>query len=159
MIVVADTTPLNYLVLIGEEDLFPRILGDIVIPFAVFNELNADRTPARVRTFISSNPSWLIVKEAPDVIDPDLRDIDQGEREAILLAESLNADAIIIDERAGRTIAQERGLNVIGTLGILDAASSLGYVDFKDALERIKFEGFFVAPWLERFFLERQNLS
>lgn len=159
MIVVSDTTPLNYLILIGEEDLLPRIVGNIVIPAAVFRELQAERTPSIVKKFIASHPVWLTVKEAPEVIDRQLADIDPGEREAILLAEWLKADAIIIDERAGRELAELRGITVIGTLGLLDAAASLGYVDFAHALERIKSEGFFVAPWLERYFLEKQLLS
>ncbi len=72
MIVVSDTTPLNYLILIGEEGLLPTILGNIVIPFAVFRELQAERTPTIVKTFIASHPTWLTVKEAPNIIDEEL---------------------------------------------------------------------------------------
>ncbi len=39
MIVVADTTPLNYLVVIGHVDLLPALFGQVLIPTAVWNEL------------------------------------------------------------------------------------------------------------------------
>jgi len=32
MIVVADTTPVNYLILIGEIDVLPKLYGRVVIP-------------------------------------------------------------------------------------------------------------------------------
>ncbi len=41
MIVVSDTSPLNYLILIGEEELLPKLFGRVVIPNAVFGELQA----------------------------------------------------------------------------------------------------------------------
>jgi len=39
MIVVADTSPVNYLVLIDEIDLLPIIFGKVLIPEAVMEEL------------------------------------------------------------------------------------------------------------------------
>ena len=52
------------------------------------------------------------VEDLSDVLDP-------GEAEAIILAEEINADLLIIDEKAGRKIANQLGLPVIGLLGIL----------------------------------------
>jgi predicted nucleic acid-binding protein len=48
MIVIADTTPLNYLVLIGESELHPTLYGGVVIPTAVLMELRARGAPAPV---------------------------------------------------------------------------------------------------------------
>jgi len=45
MIVIADTTPLNYLVLIERVDLFPQLFGPALIPPAVLNELQQPETP------------------------------------------------------------------------------------------------------------------
>ena len=50
MIVVADTTPINYLILIGETEVLPKLYGRVVIPPAVHEELTNSRAPASVRT-------------------------------------------------------------------------------------------------------------
>ncbi len=42
MIVISDTTPLNYLVLIGQQGLLARLFGHVIIPRAVWTELQAD---------------------------------------------------------------------------------------------------------------------
>jgi len=45
MIVIADTSPLNYLVLIGQADLLQRLYRRVVIPEAVLRELSHPETP------------------------------------------------------------------------------------------------------------------
>jgi predicted nucleic acid-binding protein len=45
MIVVADTSPINYLVLIKEIEVLPKLYGKIVIPEAVREELLPNRRP------------------------------------------------------------------------------------------------------------------
>ena len=102
MIVVSDTTPLRYLILIDEVSLLPRILGEIVIPVTVHRELQAEQTPRTVKEFMAHPPSWLTIKASTGRVDYELFDIDPGEREAILLAEELDADGILIDDRDGR---------------------------------------------------------
>jgi predicted nucleic acid-binding protein len=52
-----------------------------------------------------------------------------GERTAILVAESIAADIIVIDEKAARQIASQRGLSVTGVLGVIGEAATLGLVD------------------------------
>jgi predicted nucleic acid-binding protein len=50
----------------------------------------------------------------------------RGEREAILLAEAMRADVLLIDEQIGRTIALSRNLPLSGTLGVLERADRMG---------------------------------
>ena len=57
MIVVADTSPTNYLVLIGEIDVLPALYEKIIIPEAVFNELQDAETPELVRTWVDGAPA------------------------------------------------------------------------------------------------------
>lgn len=158
MIVVSDTTPLHYLILIDEVSLLPRILGEIVIPVTVHRELQAEKTPRTVKEFMADPPSWLTIKALTGRVDNELLDIDPGEREAILLAEELDADGILVDDLAGREMAEKRGLTVIGTLGLLEIAAEVGLLDFVDALERLTNAGFYVSKDLEQFFLKRLGL-
>ena len=62
MIVIADTTPVNYLVLIQKIDLLPRLFGRVLIPPAVFEQLKDPETPTPVRTWLADAPSWLQVQ-------------------------------------------------------------------------------------------------
>jgi predicted nucleic acid-binding protein len=49
MIVIADTTPLNYLILIGHADVLPALYGRVLIPEAVAQELHGSGTPDVVK--------------------------------------------------------------------------------------------------------------
>ena len=59
MIVVSDTSPLNYLILTDSIDVLPAIFGRVYAPSAVVNELSHPRSPQEVRTWASSLPEWL----------------------------------------------------------------------------------------------------
>lgn len=83
--------------------------------------------------------------------------LDKGEREAIQLAQELEADLIVIDERAGREEALKRNLPVIGTLGILEFAAQHGLLDLPIALAELKARNFFMSPALERDLLDRDT--
>ena len=61
MIVVADTSPLHYLILLDHADLLHRFYGDVVVPDAVAAELAAPSTPAAVRDWMSLPPQWISV--------------------------------------------------------------------------------------------------
>ncbi len=51
MIVVSDTTPLNYLILIDVIDVLPKLYGTVMIPRAVWLEMSVPLAPASVRQF------------------------------------------------------------------------------------------------------------
>src|SRR5271165_1815315 len=110
MFVVADTTPLNYLVLLGEIELLPVIYHGIVIPPVVLKELNHPKTPQEVSRWASKLPEWCSVRAPISAPDEMLRLLDPGERDAIQLALDAGFDTLLIDERKGRREAQRRGL-------------------------------------------------
>jgi predicted nucleic acid-binding protein len=149
MIIVSDTTPLHYLILIDEVDLLPKLFGEIIIPVMVLNELQTDKTPQKIRSYLDQLPEWLSVRAVPQIIDHDLDDLDPGERAAILLSEELSADAIIIDDLAGRKAALTRGIRVFGTLGLLEIGGKKGVINFNECLDRIKTAGFYMSRSLE----------
>jgi len=152
MIVVADTSPLNYLILIEAIDVLPKLYGRIVIPRAVREELMRERTPAKVRQWIEQPPAWLEVLSPSIQADAGLAKLDQGERDAITLAEELSANheiiQLIVDELLGRRVAERRNLPVIGTIGVLREAAEIGLLDLRQAFDRLQQTSFHVSPTL-----------
>ncbi|MGB7845844.1 MAG: DUF3368 domain-containing protein [Candidatus Acidiferrum sp.] len=146
MIVVADTSPINYLLLIKEIDILPKMYGTVVIPRAVQEELLRPVAPEIVRAWIDGAPAWLEIRSPIDAPDSSLANLDPGERDAIMLATELRADQLIVDDREGRKRAQERRIPVIGTLGVLKEAASLGLLDLRVSVERLQTTSFYVAP-------------
>jgi predicted nucleic acid-binding protein len=49
MIVIADTSPLHYLILLEHTEILQHLYGRVIIPRAVARELQAERTPPRVK--------------------------------------------------------------------------------------------------------------
>ncbi len=148
MIVVADTTPINYLILIEEIDVLAKLYGRVVIPHAVREELLGARAPVAVREWTERPPAWLEVRTSNQVSDPALARLDAGERAAITLAEELVADQLIVDDSFARRIAESRGLSVIGTVGVLREAAELGLLDLRIAFKRIQQTTFHISPAL-----------
>ena len=146
MIVIADTTPLNYLVLIDRAEILPQLYKRVLIPPAVWEEFQRPETPAPVRGWIVHAPAWLEIRRVEKHLEPALRSLGAGEREAIALAEELHADRLIMDDRAGRRVAKQRNLTVIGTLGVLMEAAERKLIDFSEAITRLQQTSFYVSP-------------
>jgi predicted nucleic acid-binding protein len=144
MIVVADTSPINYLLLIDQIDLFPRLFQQVIIPDVVRDEMLDSSAPIVLQQWIANPPSWLVV-QAVSMIDKTLDSLDPGEQAAITLAQTLPADLLIIDERLGRRTASDRGIPIIGTIGILDAAARQGFVELPDAISRLQQTNFRIS--------------
>ena len=137
MIVVADTTPINYLVLIGYPSILRDLFQQVILPRAVFQELQSPQAPDEIRVWCASVPDWCRV-ESVTAVPADLMHLGAGEREAIALTEQLTADLLLIDEGRGRRAARQRGLPITGTIGILDQAAAMGLIDIDTAVERLQ---------------------
>jgi predicted nucleic acid-binding protein len=121
MIVVSDTSPILSLALIGRLELLRDLYGTLVIPDAVRSEIIATgqggaREVAQV--------DWIITRptEHDVVLKLLLREVDQGEAEAIGLALQFRADLLLIDERKARQLAAYLDLGVAGLLDVLQEA-------------------------------------
>lgn len=155
MIVISDTTPLNYLALIGQQELLARLFQRVIVPQAVWTELLAAGTPEPVRSWVVSAPEWLEVRRASLPADAALSTLDPGEQEAILLAQELQADLLLIDDKDGRFEATRRKIAVVGTLGILDEAAERGWLDLPDAIARLQQTSFRASAELIHSLLEQ----
>ncbi len=157
MIAVADASPLCYLVLIDEIDLLPQLFSQVLVPEVVIRELLHEDAPVVVRVWASSLPGWISVEHVPDVISADTEKLQDGERAAIALAESNNANILIIDEKAARLVAIQRGHQVTGLLGILGDAGTRGIVDLANVIDRLRKTSFRCSPGLYKSVLERYS--
>jgi predicted nucleic acid-binding protein len=151
---VADTSPLCYLILIGEVNLLPKLFDQVLAPAAVITELRHEDAPDAVRSW-ASIPSWLSVRDNPTRSAAGMEKLQAGERAAILLAEWVNADIILLDEKPARRVAVDRGLRITGTLGILGEAASRGLVDLAVAIDRLRQTSFRYSPALLKATLDR----
>ncbi|MGI8669006.1 MAG: DUF3368 domain-containing protein [Aridibacter sp.] len=138
MIVIADTSPLNYLVLIGQENLLPKFFGQVIIPQAVFDELNDAGASVEVRNWLREIPNWIEIKQIGLASNASLDIWDTGEREAILLAQELSADLLLVDDKQARQAAVDFGIAITGILGILDRAAQKDLLDLSETLDKLQ---------------------
>jgi predicted nucleic acid-binding protein len=156
MIVVADTTPLRYLILIGREELLPALYGRVLIPVAVADELSRDNTPSEVRSWMSNRPEWLEIRRPEHALNAET-DLGAGECEAIALAEELIADLLLVDDTDARREAARRHLRVVGTLRVLADGARLGLTNLEDDFQRLLRTNFRVSRELLNILLEEQR--
>lgn len=155
MIVVSDAGPLRYLVLIEQAEVLHELYGQVIVPQAAFDELQRASTPTPVREWMASRPEWIEVRRESVPPDAALQRLGEGESEAIVLAEQLQPDALIIDDRYGRQEAARRGLPVIGTLGVLNDAAERGLIDLSEAFRRLRQTNFRASAELYQQLLDR----
>ncbi len=147
-IVIADIGPINYLVLIEEIGLLPRLFQSVTLPDAVADELRHPYAPLAVRELLAQTPPWLSITATPPIADTYHPELDRGERCAIALAESLPADLLLIDDRAGVAAAASHGIQSVGTVGLLVLAARRGFTDLPAAVSRLRTTNFRARPAL-----------
>ena len=152
MIVVSDTTPLNYLILTDTIEVLATIFGRVHAPAAVIEELSHPRSPEAVRMWAVSPPAWLTVQD-PAHTGPSK--LGRGETAAIALALELKADHVLIDDRDANREATRSGLKVVGTLGILEEAGKRGLIDIEQKVQELKATNFRASDELYQTLLER----
>src|SRR2546426_195238 len=138
MLVVADTSPINYLILIHQDTLLSRLYDQVVIPPAVQGELQHPRTPAVVRAWVAHPPAWFEVRQPQQRLEArQFPQLGAGEREAIPLAQELQVPLLLMDDPDGREEATRRGIRNTGTLGVLEQAAILALFDLPSVLTQL----------------------
>jgi predicted nucleic acid-binding protein len=157
VIVVADASPLHYLVLIERIELLAVLYRQVLVPDTVADELRHPRTPVQVRHWIANPPSWLRIETAYGPADSLLEELDPGERDAIRLALAHNVHTVLIDDAEGRREARRRQFRVAGTLGILERCAERGLIELRTDLARLQRTNFRVRADLIERLLERDS--
>ncbi|MGI0479734.1 DUF3368 domain-containing protein [Geminocystis sp. CENA526] len=158
MIIIADTSPLCYLIIIDCINILPELYGKIIIPEVVYQELTNQCSPKKVREYLKNKPEWLVIKNHQEKIDLELDKLDKGEKSAIILAEEVKADLIILDEKLARKVAKNRNLKIIGLLGILYDGCLAGLIEVNKFKELEK-TNFFISPKLLENIINKVNNS
>jgi predicted nucleic acid-binding protein len=148
MIVVADTGPLISLAVIGQLDLLDTLFHRVVIPQAVWRELEANIEALSIPAVRRFQSAVIAVKRYQDINS----DLDMGEKEAMLLYDEIKADQLLIEDRVARSFAEERGIICTGTLGVLIEARNENLIPalrplFAELLARKRY---FTIPLLNR---------
>ncbi len=147
MVVVADTSPINYLMETGYIEVLPSLYGQVLLPTSVHEELLDKGSSDIVRKWASALPSWISV-QTPAASPPLPSGLHRGEMDAIALAEELHAGLILMDDAAGTRYALERGLTITGTLGVLVEAAQNEWLKIDAALSKLKHTDFRATPGL-----------
>ncbi len=129
MIVVCDTSPITNLAAVGQLNLLQQLYSNIIIPQAVYDEMAGlgYAVPGAIEVQTLSWIQHQQVRNCALVTSLESK-LDQGEAEAIVLAIELGADLLLLDERRGRKVASQYGLNITGLLGVLIEAKHNGLI-------------------------------
>ncbi|MBP6783911.1 MAG: DUF3368 domain-containing protein [Verrucomicrobiales bacterium] len=125
---VINTSPAIHLhaVLPGGLGALPGVIGEIIVPLEVGQELAAGHAKDETWREIQSLPGIHHRTEAVAVHPLISAQIDLGEAAVIQTALSEALDAVILDDLKARRVALTLGLQVTGTLGILLLAKQIG---------------------------------
>lgn len=157
-IIVADTGPLIALALVDLLPLLPTLFSAVYVPETVLREATRDisRPGAQaIQTVIEKGliivQSVTLSKNLQDLIDV----LDQGEAEALSLAQELNA-MLLIDERRGRKVALKHGVAIIGSAAMLIKAKQQGLITkVKPLIEKLNLHGYRMSDHLITEILSR----
>lgn len=144
MIIISDTTPIISLIKINRLDLLEKLFVEVLVPNAVFKELTTNTLFTNEAEIVKKS-SFLKVSSVQNQKSLQLLQavsgLDDGESEAIILADELKSNILLMDERKGRKVAQKLGINITGTIGILIQAYNEGMisdVEVKSYLNQLK---------------------
>ena len=158
-IIISDTTALIILAKSNHLDLLTNFIDRVYIPRAVMQEIQYKNDIVKV---LIENSDFIEMQEVSNqeiLCDIQSTNLDLGETEAIALALEMNL-RLIIDEKTGRKIAKQKGVKIIGLLGILEANFRLEFISYRELLyilEDFKRVNYRLSSVLERAFLEGLN--
>ena len=155
-LVLTDASPLIGLSLVDGIPWLQALFGTVTVPEEVLREVVGRHFRGEAAIADAVTAGWLLPM-GPAAVDPALPDLDEGEAACIRLALAANVPALLLmDERAGRAVAQEFGLQVAGTAALIGMAKQRGLVTAaKPVMERLHRCDFRIAAEVIRTVLQR----
>jgi len=156
VILVLDSSALITLAKIGRLQLLRQLAKDVVVPYAVFDEV-VRRGGGRPGQTEVAQASWISRRRIRDrtAVARLETELARGESEAIVLAREIAADFVILDDARARQIAELQGVRVTGLLGLLVFAKEQGLAEaVKPILDELVTAGFYVAEAIYRNVIE-----
>jgi predicted nucleic acid-binding protein len=156
--VLSDASPLIGLALVDGLPWLGVLFGSVLVPQEVWGEVVGRGFSGEASLRSAQAAGWLeVAHPAPLPLHPPLPDLDEGEAACIRLALAGQGPALLLmDERAGRAVAQGFGLQVAGTAAVIGMAKVRGLIPAaKPVLERLHLSDFRIAAEVIRTVLRR----
>lgn len=118
-LVIADAGPIFSLAVINKLEILNVLFDKIKIPNAVWEEITLNKTTEQyhnIHTFFKDKTQQINGFNDLSFI------MDYGESESVILYKELQADFLLVDDKKARRIAENFGINCIGTIGLLAVA-------------------------------------
>jgi predicted nucleic acid-binding protein len=166
MKIVSNASPLIALSLIEKLYLLKELWGEIIIPEAVYKEvvIQGKGKPGALLVENAIKNRWIKVIQVKEEnpVKFLMSILDYGEAEAIVLAQEIQADLVILDNREPRLFAHQVGLKVIGTIGVILKAYEKQIIENPlEEIYKLKNYGFYIGDkllnYIESFLKERQK--
>jgi len=140
-LVIADSGPIFSLAIIDKLEILNLLFDSIKIPLAVWEEITLNKTTEqyqKIHSFFQDKTQQIVGFNELSFL------MDYGESESVILYKELQADFLLIDDKKARKIAENFGLNCIGTIGLLAVAKDKKIISelrplFKIFLENKRF--------------------
>lgn len=157
--IISNATPLIAFARINQLPLLQKVVGKLVIPTAVADEITAYQVTKAGSIDLSQEP-WIEPRSltSPQQVQLLLPTLDQGEAEVIALALELRPQLVLMDELTGRKVAESLNLPVTGSVGVLMQAKQLGYIpEIKPYLQQMRQAGIYFSDRFIQAVLNQVN--
>jgi predicted nucleic acid-binding protein len=154
MLIICDSSPLIALAKCGKLNILDSLFDAVLIPEQVFHEFSVSGKPeaAAIAAWARGKvdkPGETYLLKANDL------SLGPGETAAIALYWEKSADFLLIDERKGRKVASQNGIQIIGIAGILLAAKNKGLISaVKPFLDLLLHSSYYISDSLYRIALK-----
>jgi len=139
-LIIADASCLIVLQNIQELPILQKLFGEVFITGEVGKEFGLEL------------PEWIKIRKVVNTSKKEALSLvlDEGEASSIALSLEIGDSILIIDEKKGRRIAQELGIKIIGTLGVILRAKERGLINsIENLLEKLESAEFRISENLK----------